>query len=154
MTTKGNFPHLDVAKLILFIVCLAICWGFLFSCRPVKETVTEYQTITIHDTIKGPAGENIIVTRDSIIEVQKETIKTRWKTRFETKRFNDSLKHVRSIYTDSLRYALRSQKIVVKYKYKEVKQEVKKEKKKSKRLILIPFVLLLILLIIYSLRKL
>lgn len=154
MTTKGGFPHLDVAKLILFIVCLAICWGFLFSCRPIKETVTEYQTITIHDTIKGPAGENIIVTRDSIIDVQKETIKTRWKTRFETKRFNDSLKHVRSIYTDSLRYALRSQKIVVKYKYKEVKQEVKKEKKKSKRLILIPFVLLLILLIIYSLRKL
>lgn len=146
--------HTDIIKLILLILISAICWGFLFNCRTVKETVTEYQTITIHDTIKGPAGENIIVKRDSIIEVQKETIKTRWKTRFEIKRFNDSLKHVRSIYTDSLRYALRSQKIVVKYKYKEVKQEVKKEKNKSKRLVLIPLALLLILLIIYSLRKL
>jgi len=32
MTTKGNFPHLDVAKFILFIVVCAIFYGFLFSC--------------------------------------------------------------------------------------------------------------------------
>lgn len=145
--------HTDILKLILFLLLTAICWGFLFSCRPIKQTVTEYQTITIHDTIKGKDGQNIIVTRDSIIEVQKETIKTRWKTRFETKRFNDSLKHVRKVYSDSLRYALKQQKIVVKYKYKEVKQEVKKEKQKNKPLRLIPMLILLILIIIYLLRK-
>lgn len=149
-----QIKHTDIVKLILFLLLTAICWGFLFSCKPIKETVIEHHTVTIHDTIKGKDGKDSVIFRDVVVEVPKEVIKTRWQTRFETKRFNDSLKHVRSIYTDSLRYALKHEKIVVKYKYKEVKQEVKKETKKNNRLFFIPFALLLILLIIYSLRKL
>jgi len=151
MTTKGGFPHLQVAKLVILIFLMGIVWGFLFtSCKPIKETVTEYQTITIHDTIKGPGGQNIIVTRDSIVEVKKETIRTRWKTRFETKRFNDSLKHVRKVYSDSLRYAVKSQKIVTEYKYKEVKQKDKNDNSLKR---VVPMILLLIAIIIYLLKK-
>jgi hypothetical protein len=151
MTTKGGFPHLQVAKLVILIFLMGIVWGFLFtSCKPIKETVTEYQTITIHDTIKGPGGQNIIVTRDSIVEVKKETIRTRWKTRFETKRFNDSLKHVRKVYSDSLRYAVKSQKIVTEYKYKEVKQKDKNDNSWKR---VIPMILFLLAVIIYLLKK-
>ena len=142
---------MQVAKLVILIFLMGIVWGFLFtSCKPIKETVTEYQTITIHDTIKGPGGKNIIVTRDSIVEVKKETIRTRWKTRFETKRFNDSLKHVRKVYSDSLRYAVKSQKIVTKYKYKEVKQKDKNDNSWKR---VVPMILLLIAIIIYLLKK-
>jgi len=151
MTTKGGFPHLQVAKLVILIFLMGIVWGFLFtSCKPIKETVTEYQTITIHDTIKGPGGQNIIVTRDSIVEVKKEKITTRWKTRFETKRFNDSLDHIRNMYSDSLRYAVKSQKIVTKYKYKEVKQKDKNDNSWKR---VIPMILFLLAVIIYLLKK-
>jgi hypothetical protein len=151
MTTKGGFPHLQVAKLVILIFLMGIVWGFLFtSCKPIKETVTEYQTITIHDTIKGKDGQNIIFTRDSIVEVKKETIRTRWKTRFETKRFNDSLKHVRKVYSDSLRYAVKSQKIVTEYKYKEVKQKDKNDNSWKR---VIPMILFLLAVIIYLLKK-
>ena len=146
-----QIKHSDIVKLILFLLISAIAFGFLVtSCKPIKETVTEYKTITIHDTIKGKDGFNTIVTRDSIVEVKTETIKTRWKTRFETKRFNDSLKHIRSIYSDSFDYAVKSQKIVTKYKYKEVKQ-AEKQKHSWKRVI--PMIFLLLGIIIYLLRK-
>lgn len=146
-----QIKHSDIVKLILFLLISGIAFGFLVtSCKPIKETVTEYKTITLHDTIKGPGGIDRIITRDSIVEVKTETIKTRWQTRFETKRFNDSLKHIRSIYSDSLHYAVKSQKIVTKYKYKEVKQNDKQENSWKR---VIPMILFLLAVIIYLLKK-
>lgn len=149
MRTKG----IDIIKLILFVFAGAIVWGFLFSCKPIKETVIEYKTVTIHDTIKGKDGRDSIVYRDVQVEVPREVIKTRWQTRFETKRFNDSLKHVRKVYSDSLKYALKHEKIVVKYKYKYIKQEVKKVKHENNWKRIIPVILFLLAIIIYLLKK-
>lgn len=152
MTTKGNFPHLDVAKLFLLIVATAIAWGFLFSCKPIKETIIEQHTVTIYDTIKGKDGKDSIVFKNVVVEIPKETIKTRYQVRFEYKRFNDSLKHVRKVYSDLLRYVLKHEKIVIKYKYKEQKQEVKKEIKKNRRFTFPIIIIALLIIIILAFR--
>lgn len=70
--------------------------------------------------------EKFITTKDTVIQIQKEYIpKTRFIQRFDLKRFNDSLQHIRTIYADSLRYALKTNKKQLKtdLKHQKVKQD-------------------------------
>jgi len=132
MTTKGNFPHLDVAKLVLFIVASAIAWGFLFSCsasyhlRKYEKKGGKIEHVT--DTLTYFKKDSVLIrTKDTTYfqyyYTQKDTIvkqnvflypKTRFNQRLEIRRFKDSLKFELKKYTDSLRYAFRTYKINVK----------------------------------------
>jgi hypothetical protein len=70
------------------------------------ETIMR-DTITIN-------GKDSIIYRKLNIECPQPTTQTRWRTRFDNKRFKDSLKVVRIQYKDSLRYALKTYKNVLK----------------------------------------
>ena len=163
MTTKGNFPHLDVAKLVIFILFSAIVYGFLFSCTPEYHLNKYYKkggvSINTSDTLTYYHKDSVLIrTKDTTffqyIYTQKDTIikqnvflypKTRFNQRLELRRFKDSLRHELSKYTDSLRYAFKTHKNTVKFNYKDKKQEVKKETKKNRRLMFIPMLVLIAL---------
>ena len=169
MTTKGNFPHLDVAKLVVFIVFSAIVYGFLFSCSPEYHLNKYYKkggvSINTFDTLTYYHKDSVLIrTKDTTffqyIYTQKDTIikqnvflypKTRFSQRLELRRFKDSLRHELNKYTDSLRYAFKTHKNTVKFNHKDKKQEVKKETKKNRRYILLP-ILVLIALILLAFR--
>lgn len=68
----------------------------------------------------------VINYRDSLIIKTNTEYVPRWRTRFDNKRFTDSLSHIRAMYEDSLRNARKTQKIIVKQKTKQVKHENKK----------------------------
>ena len=85
----------------------------------VKNTeIIMHETITIN-------GKDSIIYRKVNIECPQPTIHTRWKTRFDNKRFKDSLKVVRIQYKDSLRYALKTYKNVLKSEIKNTRSTEK-----------------------------
>lgn len=112
--------------------------GIMSSCSPTFHLEKFYKkggkieqvekTVTIHDTIKGKDGKDSIIFRTVNVECPEPIIKTRWKTRFDNKRFKDSLNSVRTQYKDSLRYALRTHKNELKTEVKTVKSNDKTER--------------------------
>lgn len=91
------------------------------------------KAVTIHDTIKGKDGKDSIIFRTLNVECPEPIIKTRWKVRFDNKRFLDSLKVIRIQYKDSLRYALRSEKNVLKNDLKTVKSNDKTKRVETRQ---------------------
>jgi hypothetical protein len=162
MTTKGNFPHLDVAKFILFIVVCAIFYGFLFSCsasyhlRKYEKKGGKIEHVT--DTLTYFQKDSVLIrTKDTTFfryyYTQKDTIvkqnvflypKTRFNQRLEIRRFKDSLKFELRKYTDSLRYAFRTHKIDVKT---DSKVKIKETRSKNNRFTF-PIVIAVLLIII------
>lgn len=102
----------------LFAVSLLL--GILFSCMTAEKHLEKFykkggklepveRIVAIHDTIPGVDGKDSIIER--LIEVpcpEPEPPKTKWKVRFDNKRFKDSLKHVRKMYSDSSAFILDS----------------------------------------------
>ena len=117
----------------------------LFSCSVNyhlnKATKKGYRCDEVADTIKITSVDSIpYVVNDSIvwekIVVQKDTIvfhktsyvpKTRFLVRMDNKRMNDSLKHMRKMYGDSLKAAVKINK-------QDNKVKIKTQKKKSPNL--------------------
>ena len=61
--------------------------------------------------------DSIIYCVDSIPYAVYETkYIPKWQVRFDNRRFEDSLRHIRAIYKDSLKHAVKTQKIEVKTK--------------------------------------
>lgn len=164
MTTKGNFPHLDVAKFILFVIASAIAWGFLFSCsasyhlRKYEKKGGKIEHVT--DTLTYFQKDSVLIrTKDTTFfkyyYTQKDTIvkqnvflypKTRFIQRLEIRRFKDSLKFELKKYTDSLRYVFKTHKINVKT---DTKVKIKETRSKNNRFtfpIIIVFLLIIIVL--------
>jgi hypothetical protein len=87
------------------------------------------------DTLRVPVLDTLIIEgkaypiityKDSLIyQLQTEYI-PKWRYRFDSRRFADSLEHLRSIYKDSIKNALKTHKI-------DVKETKQKEKHKTKR---------------------
>ena len=92
----------------------------------VPKVVTLTDTVTIN-------GKDSIIYRKVNIECPGPIIKTRWKTRFDNKRFKDSLNSVRTQYKDSLRYALRTHKNELKNDYKVVKSNDKTKRVETRQ---------------------
>jgi hypothetical protein len=59
--------------------------------------------------IKGK-DTTLIMYKDSIVPKLVTEYKTKWMYRFDNKRFADSLAHIRAMYQDSLKNALKSQR--------------------------------------------
>lgn len=92
------------------------------------------------DTIKVPylvvkniQGKDSLIYRDSIVPKIVTEYIPRWRTRFDNKRFKDSLAHIRAMYDDSLRNALKAQKIELQKQKVEAKKETKKTKHENKK---------------------
>jgi len=85
--------------------------------EPTNKIITVTDTLTIN-------GKDSIIERLITIECPEPIIQTKWKIRFDNKRFKDSLKVFRRMYSDSLRYALKTSK---------TKQKENKANNKTKR---------------------
>lgn len=92
------------------------------------------------DTIKVPylvvkniKGEDSLIYRDSIVPKIVTEYIPKWRVRFDNKRFKDSLASVRAMYQDSLRNALKAQKIALQKQKVEAKKETKKTKHENKK---------------------
>lgn len=92
----------------------------------VPKVVTLTETVTIN-------GKDSIIYRKINIECPEPTIKTRWKVRFDNRRFKDSLNSVRTQYKDSLRYALRTYKNELKTEVKTVKSNDKTKRVETRQ---------------------
>jgi len=139
-------------KLALIIILLHL----LLSCgaeRLHQKAVKRGYVHTIHvDTFKVSTVDTmwiegkpypVITYKDSIVPRIEEKYVPKWRYRFDNKRFADSLDHIREMYDDSLRNALKMQKTKSDEKIKVNKQDNKtviKTKKKGPNLFLFGFI--------------
>jgi hypothetical protein len=83
-----------------------------YRCDTITDTIRVVNVdsflVIKHDTTYW---EKIITSKDTIIHYRTSYYpKTRYETKFEYKRFNDSLRAIRLMYKDSLRSALKTAK--------------------------------------------
>lgn len=130
---RATLVYVFIYAIIVFI------WSFLvFGCSAeyhVKRAIDKGYDMSVKiDTIKIPYLVNVkikgkdttlIMYKDSIVPKLVTEYKTKWKYRFDNKRFADSLAHIRAMYEDSLRNALKTKKIEVKHDVK-VKRQTRK----------------------------
>lgn len=76
--------------------------GGKFECEP--------RIISRVDTLITASGDTILSTVYRTVYEPKIEYRTKWQIRFDNRRFNDSLDFVKSMYRDSLKSALKSQK--------------------------------------------
>ena len=91
------------------------------------DTIYVPKIDTIHT--KGVDGKDslIYVVKNVPCNCPKATVETRWMTRFDNKRFKDSLKIVSRMYSDSLKAVVKNNKIDSKVEKVIVKQENKQQ---------------------------
>lgn len=106
---------------IIFALCLTSCSVNYHLNKAIKKG---YRCDTVSDTIRITKVDSFLVvkhdttywvkvvtSKDTIIQYKTSYIpKTRYETRFDYKRFNDSLQSIRLMYKYSLRHALKSAK--------------------------------------------
>jgi len=134
--TNNLRPFLNLLAIyILFVMFFA--W-ILYGCSAeyhMKKAIDKGYVMSVKiDTIRVPYLVNLkvkgkdttlIMYKDSIVPKLVTEYKTKWMYRFDNKRFSDSLAHIRAMYKDSLRNALKSKKIEAKHNIK-VKRQTRK----------------------------
>lgn len=151
---------LSAYSLIFILISCSANWHLNKAIKkgykvPVYDTIqiTKLDSfpIIIRDSI---FWEKFITTKDTVIQIQKEYIpKTRIIQRFDLKRFNDSLEHIRSIYSDSMRYALKSKKTTLKTDLKQQKVTNGKTFNDTMKFITISLFLLLLIIVLFKISK-
>jgi hypothetical protein len=81
-----------------------------YRCDTITDTIRVVKVDSfLVKTTDTMYWEKIITSKDTIIHYRTSYVpKTRYETRFEYKRFNDSLRVIRLMYKDSLRNALKT----------------------------------------------
>ena len=141
--TNNLRPFLNLLAIyILFVMFFA--W-ILYGCSAeyhMKRAVDKGYVMSVKiDTFRVPYLVNVqikgkdttlIMYKDSIVPKLVTEYKTKWMYRFDNKRFADSLAHIRAMYEDSLRNALKSKKIEAKHDVKVIKQKTKQTQSENK----------------------
>jgi hypothetical protein len=142
--------NIDIRHILILFITL-IFSGFLMfyltSCSPeyhfnkfkdkggkiTCDTVYVSKTDTLK--IKGINGKDsiIYITTTTPCNCPEVTIQTRWQTKFDNKRFKDSLKVISRMYRDSLKYATKQNKVNQRFATKQHKQNKKVEKTKLRQ---------------------
>jgi len=120
-----------------------------------------YDTIRINTVDSFPVivrdsivWEKYVTKKDTLVQIRTEYVpKPRYIERFDLKRFNDSLKHIRTIYADSLQNALRTHKNKLKTDLKQRKVEHDKTFTDSMKFLAVSLFLLLMILIFFKVSK-
>ena len=147
-----------------FLICLLILTSCSVNYHLNKAIKKGYRCDTILDTIRVVKLDSFMVkttdtvywekfytSHDTIIKYKTSYIpKTRFETRFEYKRFNDSLHTIRLMYKDSLQNALKMAKNDLK---RERVVQRKSPLNQIKNYLLISLFILLIILMFILLRK-
>lgn len=131
-----------LSYLALYFLFLMLFAWIIYGCSPqyhMKKAIKKgYSLEMIRDTVTITHVDSFkVIAKDTVYWIKYEKLKDsiiyrtqiqyipRWKVRFDHKRFNDSLKFIRNMYADSLRYALRSQKNTIKQDIKTQRQQTK-----------------------------
>ncbi len=131
--TSNLRPFLNILFIyILFVMFFA--W-ILYGCSAeyhMKKAVDKGYVMSVKiDTLKIPylvkvnikgKDTTLIQYKDSLIYQTKTEYVSKWRYRFDNKRFADSLSHIRAMYQDSLKNALKSQKVEARKDNKTKKQ--------------------------------
>ena len=134
-------------RIALIFVTLHLLFACSLNYHLGKAIKKGYRCDTINDTIKITSVDSFpVIVHDSIVWekvfIQKDTIvryntsyvpKTRLQYIFDNRRFNDSLKAIRKMYSDSLRYARIMRKIDNALEESIKNQETKQVKIKNKK---------------------
>jgi lipase chaperone LimK len=114
------------------------------------NTVDSFPVI-VHDSI---VWEKYVTQKDTLIQIRTEYVpKPRYIERFDLKRFNDSLKHIRTIYSDSLQNALRTHKNKQETDLKNQRVNKGKTFTDTMKFTAVSLFLLLLILIFFKLSK-
>jgi hypothetical protein len=114
------------------------------------NTVDSFPVI-VHDSI---VWEKYVTQKDTLIQIRTEYVpKPRYIERFDLKRFNDSLKHIRTIYSDSLQNALRTRKNKQETDLKKHRVNKGKTFTDTMKFTAVSLFLLLLILIFFKLSK-
>lgn len=171
MNTKKDIRNFIL--LVLFYICAVMLSAFLaFGCSATRlheKAVKKGYVHAIHvDTLKvGYVDTMYINGKDSLVFRYKDSLiysidtqyVPKWRTRFDNKRFADSLAHIRAMYSDSLKNARKMAKIDKSLQETKQKQQTKQTKHQSKpstgKLYVIGLIIgLLLVAIVYILSKL
>jgi hypothetical protein len=125
-------------KQLIFILSISIT--FLTSCHNAKYHLDKFYSkggkitcdtiyVSKTDTLvaKGKDGKDslIYITTQIPCNCPQATVETRWQTRFDNKRFKDSLKIMARMYDDSLAAAIKINKQDNKAQTKQIKYKEK-----------------------------
>lgn len=114
------------------------------------NTIDSFPVI-VHDSI---VWEKYVTQKDTLVQIRTEYVpKPRYIERFDLKRFKDSLKHIRTVYADSLQNALRTHKTKLKTDLKRRKVEHNKTFTDSMKFLAVSLFLLLMILIFFKVSK-
>lgn len=144
------YMNIDVRHILILLLTFILSGFIIFyttSCSPEYhfnkfkdkggKVICDTVYITKTDTlkIKGKDGKDslIYITTTIPYNCPEVTIQTRWKTKFDNKRFKDSLQVISKMYRDSLRYATKQNKVNQKFGTKEHKQNQKTERTKIRQ---------------------
>ena len=142
------------------VALIFIVLHLLLSCgaeRLHQKAVNKGYVHTIHvDTFKVATVDTmwvegkpypVIAYKDSIVHTLDIKYIPKWKVRFDNRRFNDSLKHIRKVYTDSLKAEIKINK--------QDNKAVIKTRKKGPNLFLIGFItgIFSVIIIRYAINK-
>lgn len=128
-----------VKNTILWVAIYAafvMLWSyFALGCSATKlhdRSIQKGYVHSIHiDTVKTTSIDTlwiegkaypVIIHKDSLIYRVNTEYVPKWRYRFDSRRFADSLAHIRAMYEDSLRNALKSQKVEARKDNKTKKQ--------------------------------
>jgi hypothetical protein len=125
-------------KQLIFILSISIT--LLMSCHDAKYHLDKFYKkggVITCDTIYVSKTDTLVVKgkdgKDSLVYITKQvpcncpqaTVETRWQTRFDNKRFKDSMKIMARMYDDSLAAAVKINKQDNKAETKQVKYKEK-----------------------------
>lgn len=142
-TKRDLFAFVCLA--VAYITALFLCAFLTSGCSATRlhdKAVEKGFKHTVHvDTLKVAYVDTfykdgkpypVIKYRDSLVVQTITEYIPKWRYRFDNKRFADSLAAIRAMYEDSLRYALKTQKVIVKHEVKKDKQNTKRTQSKNK----------------------
>ena len=131
--TSNLKPFLN--HLFIYILFVMFFAWILYGCSAeyhMKKAVDKGFVLNVKiDTLKIPyfvtlkikgKDTTLIQYKDSLIYQTKTEYVPKWRYRFDNKRFADSLAHIRAMYQDSLKNALKSQKVEARKDNKTKKQ--------------------------------
>lgn len=134
--TSNLRPFLN--HLFIYILFVMFFAWLLYGCSAeyhMKKAVDKGYVMSVKiDTLKIPylvkvnikgKDTTLIQYKDSLIYQTKTEYVSKWRYRFDNKRFADSLAHIRAMYQDSLKNALKSQKVEARKDVK-VKRQMRK----------------------------
>ena len=123
---------------VRYVIVLLLASVVLHSCHNAKYHLdkfydkggvitcdTTYVSTTDTVYVKGADGKDslVYIVKNTPAICPKATVETRWMVRFDNKRFKDSLKIVSNMYTDSLKSAIKNNKIDAKTSRVQIKEE-------------------------------